>query len=82
MRVEISISRDKVKLMPKGAMEALREEMTKRLGVVYPGTEVIVKPGANDGLSVLWAANKDQSKKFVEETLQDTWESADDWFHQ
>ncbi|HDH0558016.1 TPA: DinI-like family protein, partial [Klebsiella pneumoniae] len=33
----------------------------------------------NDGLSVLGGADGD--KKRVEQILQETWESADDWFY-
>ncbi|OVB17970.1 damage-inducible protein [Escherichia coli] len=32
------------------------------------------------GLSVATAADKDSAKTFVQETLKDTWESADEWF--
>lgn len=81
MIVEIKISKDKVKMMPVGSLEALQREMTKRVGIVYPDVEVIVKPSSNDSLSVLRATDKDKAKKFVENTLQNTWESADDWFY-
>ncbi|EEQ3646704.1 DinI family protein, partial [Escherichia coli] len=33
-----------------------------------------------DGLSVTRTADKDSAKTFVQETLKDTWESADEWF--
>ena len=80
MRVEISIAKEKAKAMPKGSMEALREEMTRRVSKRYEEVDVIVKPASNDGLSILRATDKDEAKKFVEATLQDAWESADDWF--
>ncbi|HCX7682536.1 TPA: DinI-like family protein, partial [Escherichia coli] len=32
------------------------------------------------GLSVSRTADKDSAKTFVQETLKDTWESADEWF--
>ena len=35
---------------------------------------------SNDGLSVLWATDKEIAKEFVETTLKDAWETADDWF--
>ncbi|HHI0524510.1 TPA: DinI-like family protein, partial [Klebsiella variicola] len=41
---------------------------------------VIVKTASNDGLSVLWATDKEIAKEFVETTLKDAWETADDWF--
>ncbi|ACI09443.1 TPA: DinI-like family protein [Klebsiella variicola subsp. variicola] len=66
--------------MPKGSIHALKEEMTRRISEQYDDVEVIVKTASNDGLSVLWATNKEIAKEFVEETLQNTWETADDWF--
>lgn len=66
--------------MPKGSIHALKEEMTRRISEQYDDVEVIVKTASNDGLSVLWATNKEIAKGFVEETLQNTWETADDWF--
>ncbi|WP_072092006.1 DinI-like family protein [Trabulsiella odontotermitis] len=35
---------------------------------------------SNDGLSVLRTTDKEDAKAFVQETLQDAWENADDWF--
>lgn len=66
--------------MPKGSIHALKEEMTRRISEQYDDVEVIVKTASNDGLSVLWATNKEIAKEFVKETLQNTWETADDWF--
>ena len=80
MRVEISIAKEKAGKMPKGSMQALKEEMTRRISNQYDAVEVIVKTASNDGLSVLRATDKEIAKEFVEETLQDAWESADDWF--
>ncbi|HCB0645319.1 TPA: DinI-like family protein [Klebsiella variicola subsp. variicola] len=80
MRVEISIAKEKAGKMPKGSIQALKEEMTRRISKQYDDVEVIVKTASNDGLSVLWAADKEIAKEFVEETLQNTWETADDWF--
>nr|AOM44321.1 DNA-damage-inducible protein I [Escherichia coli]EFZ42434.1 dinI-like protein [Escherichia coli EPECa14]EHW14606.1 putative DNA damage-inducible protein [Escherichia coli DEC8C]EHW61010.1 putative DNA damage-inducible protein [Escherichia coli DEC10A]EHW66569.1 putative DNA damage-inducible protein [Escherichia coli DEC10B]EHW76618.1 putative DNA damage-inducible protein [Escherichia coli DEC10C]EII09044.1 DinI-like family protein [Escherichia coli 5.0959]EIJ11938.1 DinI-like family prote len=41
---------------------------------------MIIKSTSNDGLSVTLTADKDSAKTFVQETLKDTWESADEWF--
>ncbi|HBA7316523.1 TPA: DinI family protein, partial [Escherichia coli] len=43
----------------------------------YDDVEVIVKATSNDGLSVTCTADKDSAKMVVQETLKDTWESAD-----
>ncbi|MCR3715441.1 DinI-like family protein [Citrobacter freundii] len=80
MRIEISIAKEKISKMPKGSVEALKQEMTRRISKRYEDVEVIVKSASNDGLSVLRSANKEDDKAFVQETLQDAWENADDWF--
>lgn len=81
MRVEISIAKEKAGKMPKGSMEALKDEMTRRLSKQYDDVEVIVKTASIDGLSVLWATDKEIAKEFVETTLKDAWETADDWLY-
>ncbi|SBI03492.1 DinI family protein [Klebsiella quasipneumoniae] len=80
MRVEISIAKEKAGKMPKGSLEALKDEMTRRISKQYDNVEVIVKTASNDGLSVMRVADKEIAKEFVEETLQNAWETADDWF--
>ncbi|ECW3825714.1 DinI-like family protein [Salmonella enterica] len=82
MRIEISIAKEKISKMPKGSTEALKQEMTRRVSKRYDDIEVIVKSASNDGLSVFRVTDKDEAKAFVQETLQDTWENADDWFVQ
>jgi hypothetical protein len=72
MIIEISIAKEKIGKMPKGSTEALKQEMTRRVSQHYD----------NNGLSVLRAPDKDVAKAFVQETLQDAWENADDWFVQ
>ncbi|VDR28537.1 DNA damage-inducible protein I [Raoultella terrigena] len=71
MRVETSIAKEKAGKMPKDSMQTLKEEMTRRISKQYDDVEVIVKTASNDGLSVLWATDKEIAKEFVEETLQD-----------
>lgn len=43
-------------------MEALKDEMTRRISKQYDDVEVIVKTASNDGLSVLWATDKKSPK--------------------
>ncbi len=81
MIVEVTIAKEKAKGMPKGVMDALREELTKRLSRSYPDLNVVVKTASNDGLSVLRAKNKEGDKEIVSQVLQETWECAEDWFH-
>ncbi|HDW0260538.1 TPA: DinI-like family protein [Escherichia coli] len=75
MRIEICIAKEKMTKMPTGAVDA-----TRRISKRYDDVEVIVKATSNDGLSVTRTADKDSAKTFVQETLKDTWESADEWF--
>ena len=49
MRVEISIAKEKAGKMPKGSLEALKHEMTRRVSKQYDDVEVIVKTASNDG---------------------------------
>ncbi|MCN8221833.1 DinI family protein, partial [Escherichia coli] len=42
--------------------------------------DVIVKSASNDGLTILRAVDKESAQEFVQETLQEVWETADDWF--
>lgn len=80
MRVEVSIAKEKAKAMPKGSITALTDELTKRLRSRYEDVEVIVKTASNDGLSILRSKDKEGDKEYVQGVLQETWESADDWF--
>lgn len=80
MIVEVTIAKEKVKSMPKGSVDALRDELIKRLGSRYEDLEVIVKAASNDGLSVRRSQDKESDKAEVERVLQETWESADEWF--
>ncbi len=77
MRVEVTIER--TKKLPDGAMSALESELSKRLNNQFAGCRLIVRSAATDSLSVM-GGDKDQ-KKAVETILQETWESADDWFY-
>ena len=80
MKVEISVSKEKAAAMPVGAIDALRQEMTKRLSGRYSDVEVIVKKASNDGLSVTRSQDKEGDREYVQEVLQEVWESADEWF--
>lgn len=81
MKIEITIAKEKAKGMPKGAIDALRAELKRRLDMLYPEVDIVIKTASNDGLSIFRALDKDNARKQVETVLQNTWESADDWFH-
>ena len=66
--------------MPTGAVDALKEELTRRISKLYDDVDVIEKSASNDGLTILRSVDKESAQKFVQETLQEVWETADDWF--
>lgn len=80
MRIEVTIA--KTTPLPPGAIDALASELSRRLQSDYPDTEnrVTVRYAATNNLSVLGGAKGDKER--VSEILQQTWESADDWFTQ
>lgn len=77
MRVEVMIDRNKK--LPEGAIPALETELVKRLTHNYPDYKLNIRRAGTDGLNVLGADKSD--KKRIEEILQETWESADEWFY-
>ncbi|WP_447867170.1 DinI-like family protein [Rahnella bonaserana] len=56
----------------------LKDEFQKRLGGAYLGAPFTVRWPHSDGLSVLGGTARD--KEMIDVMLQNTWESADDWF--
>ncbi|HDL8134560.1 TPA: DinI-like family protein [Yersinia enterocolitica] len=78
LRIEVTIDKLNIKKFPVGYSDALTEELDKRLSRKFGEVDVKVRFAGADGLTVLGGASED--KKTVEEILQDTWESADDWF--
>lgn len=77
MRVDIVINKNKG--LPNGAAAALEQELSGRLLKQFSDCRVFVRLGSQDSLSVL-GGDKD-AKKGVETILQETWESAEDWFY-
>lgn len=74
--VEVTI--DRKKTLPKGAASALAIELNKRLQRKFPDVEATVRLAGMDGLSVRNGTTAD--RELIEEVLQETWETADDWF--
>ncbi|HFO5621508.1 TPA: DinI-like family protein, partial [Escherichia coli] len=48
----------------------------------YDHVDVIVRTTSNDGLTILRVVNKESAHEFVQETLQEAWETAEDCFIQ
>lgn len=76
MRVEVTVAKT-VKL-PAGAIDALTQELSHRIQTHYPDTSVLVRYAGSNSL-IVFGGNKDDKEK-ITEILQETWESADDWF--
>lgn len=78
MRIEVTIA--KTTSLPPGAIDALATELSRRITQYYPENEnhVQVRFAAANNLSVLGASKEDRDR--ISEILQETWESADDWF--
>jgi len=78
MRIEVTIA--KTTPLPAGAVDALAGELSRRIQHAWPdiSTEVQVRLAGSNQLSVLGGAKEDKAR--ISEILQETWESADDWF--
>lgn len=77
MKVELTI--DRTKELPKGAVPTLEKELLKRLKNQFDDCSLVICRAGSDGLSVY--GGEKEVKKTVEEILQQTWESANDWFY-
>lgn len=78
MRIEVTIARTTV--LPAGAIDALTSELSRRIDNDFPdrGGKITVRYAAANNLSVIGGAKEDKDR--ISEILQETWESADDWF--
>ena len=79
MRIEVTIA--KTTPLPAGAVDALAGELSRRIQDAWPdiSTTVQVRLASSNQLSVLGGAKEDKTR--ISEILQETWESADDWFN-
>ncbi|HHL2709978.1 TPA: DinI-like family protein [Yersinia enterocolitica] len=76
MKIEVTV--DKSKKLPPGALSALAIEFNNRLKRRYPSVEATIRLAGMDGITVFGGLPDD--KEAIQEILQETWESADDWF--
>ncbi|MCU7781975.1 DinI family protein [Lelliottia amnigena] len=74
MKIELTI--DRLKKFPDGTIPALESELLKRLNNQFYDCQLTIKRTSNGGLIVFGG-----DKKEVEHILQETWESADEWFY-
>ncbi|HHT0027484.1 TPA: DinI family protein [Klebsiella michiganensis] len=76
MKIEVTI--DKIKKMHNGAEPASEAEFLRRLNQKYDDCKLSIRRASADGPSVFGGIDGD--KETIAEILQETWESADDWF--
>ncbi|HDR2372380.1 TPA: DinI family protein [Enterobacter asburiae] len=74
MKIELTI--DRMKKLPDGAITALESELLKRLSKQFDDYQLTIRRASNDGLTIFGG-----EKKEVEHIVQETWESADEWFY-
>lgn len=77
MNVELTF--DRTKELPKGGASVLEKELLKQLQNQFEDCSLVIRRAGSDGLNVY--GGEKEAKKTVEGILQDTWESADDWFY-
>ncbi|MEP9233015.1 DinI-like family protein [Enterobacter hormaechei] len=70
---------DHIDELPKDEVSALERELLKRFDNQFDEYGLIMRRASSYGLSVY--CNEQEATKKVEEILQQTWESADDWFY-
>ncbi|MTD25382.1 DNA damage-inducible protein I [Erwinia sorbitola] len=78
MRIEVTVA--KTTSLPAGAIDALTQELSKRIDKHFPdGTNTIsVRYAGANNLTVMGGGK--EAKDQISDILQETWESADDWF--
>lgn len=78
MRIEVTVA--KTTSLPAGAIDALTQELSKRIDKQFPdGSNTIsVRYAGANNLTVMGGGK--EAKDQISDILQETWESADDWF--
>ncbi|MEN4929206.1 DNA damage-inducible protein I [Erwinia billingiae] len=78
MRIEVTVA--KTTYLPAGAIDALSSELVKRIDKQFPesSNSVSVRYAGGNNLTVMGGGK--EAKDRITEILQETWESADDWF--
>lgn len=78
MRIEVTIA--KSTSLPPGAMDALSDEFSRRIHRAFPDSNpgIHIRLAASNNLSVVGGLHEDKAR--ISTILQETWESADDWF--
>lgn len=78
MRVEVTVA--KTTTLPAGAIDALTRELTKRIDRDFPDSNLTVSVRYASGNNLTVMGGGKDAKDRITDILQETWESADDWF--
>ncbi|MGL9773882.1 MAG: DNA damage-inducible protein I [Sodalis sp. (in: enterobacteria)] len=76
MRIEITLA--KATPLPAGALEALSKELHLRIDKQFADAKLQLRYASANGIKALGGNKED--KALITDILQETWESADDWF--
>ncbi|QCE23613.1 DinI family protein [Enterobacter bugandensis] len=74
MKVELPI--EYTKKLPGGALPALKVGISNRLSKQFNNCQLTINRTTNDSLTIFGGDKKD-----VDHIVQETWESADEWFY-
>lgn len=76
MRIDITLAKSTP--LPAGALEPLSKELHLRIDKRFSDSQLQVRYASANGITVLGGSKED--KALITDILQETWESADDWF--
>ncbi|MEZ8996469.1 DinI-like family protein [Vibrio sp. 10N.222.54.A1] len=74
MRVEMMVDE---KVLPKGGLGKIAEELERRLKPLYPDALIRVRKGTNNNLEV-YSRDKDEKKR-VNKVIEQAFNEADEW---
>ncbi|MEZ8717871.1 DinI-like family protein [Vibrio splendidus] len=74
MRVEMMVDE---KVLPKGGLGKITEELERRLKPLYPDALIRVRKGTNNNLEV-YSRDRDEKKR-VNKVIEQAFNEADEW---
>ncbi|MCV3771457.1 DinI family protein [Enterobacter sp. RD4-1-1] len=77
MRIELPI--DLAKELPQSVVPTLEKELLKRLQNQFAECSLVIRRAGSNWLNVY--GGEKEAEQMVDEIIQKTWESADNWFY-
>ncbi|MCK7244959.1 DinI-like family protein [Enterobacter asburiae] len=77
MKIELPI--DLAKELPKSVVPTLEKELLKRLQNQFAESSLVIRRAGSNWLNVY--GGEKEAEQMVDEIIQKTWESADNWFY-